>query len=252
MILFEGEIMETCNILIADSESNSRICFAKIMDAVVPGAFVHQADSVGEALAVLERSKVDIVFLDISLPPTGGMGIMEKLSRMITQPLVFVTSTHEHIGRAQEVVKSGASGYFVKPSKSMTFSRLFYNVVMGEKEPEGSDTLMLSTAIGICPTLVSSIIAVEKVQRNVLNVYTHERVLKDVRGTLLEMEGYLSPDFVYISRQCMLNKSAIVRIIPKTREVFLNVKDSEEGFVCSRERARDLVLWFNSKKKNGN
>lgn len=107
--------------------------------------------------------------------------------------------------------------------------------------------IMLETRIGIYPTPVSSIIAIEKTPQNGLTIYTREYILTEVNSTLNQMKSVCSNNFIYLSRQCMINKTAISHVIPKSREIYIKIMNNDQKkFICSRNKFRELIKWLES------
>lgn len=115
-------------------------------------------------------------------------------------------------------------------------------------------TIMLSTIVGLHPVSPESIIAIEKNNRN-LTVYTNKQILKEVKGTLTEILKYCSNDFIYINRHCALKPSAIIRLLPTTKEIFISVDNKEISFKGSRNKWKllfsevyngDQTFWLGS------
>ncbi|MFE5322269.1 response regulator [Paenibacillus sp. NPDC056579] len=68
---------------------------------------------VDEALAYLEHSAVDLIFLDIEMPGMNGLAVAERLSqRWPGMQIIFVTAYQEYAVEAFEV---NAFGYLLKP-----------------------------------------------------------------------------------------------------------------------------------------
>lgn len=110
-----------------------------------------------------------------------------------------------------------------------------------------SEILLLETRIGIYPTPVNSITAIEKTQQNGLTIYTREYILTEVNSTLHQMGSICADSFIYLNRQCMVNKTSISHIIPKSREIYIKTTDNnQKKFICSRTKLRELIKWLES------
>jgi two-component system chemotaxis response regulator CheY len=70
-----------------------------------------------EALDVLSKERVDIVFTDINMPNMNGEELMEKISISpeYQHLLVLVVSTDRSEERMQRMFALGAKGYVTKP-----------------------------------------------------------------------------------------------------------------------------------------
>ena len=107
--------------------------------------------------------------------------------------------------------------------------------------------LILETRIGIYPTPLNNIAAIEKTQQNGLTIYTHEHTLTEVNSTLQQLENTCSDDFIYLNRQCIVNKKAISHVVPKSREIYIKIMDNgQKKFICSRNKLKELIKWLES------
>lgn len=71
---------------------------------------VAQASSVSEAMAHLQRSPVDLVFLDLRLPGADGPALLPHLSSEVA--VIFTTAHHDY---AVSAFEAGAHDYLLKP-----------------------------------------------------------------------------------------------------------------------------------------
>lgn len=71
------------------------------------------ADNLDDALANIESQRVDVVFMDIQLPPYTSFELLPKISN-INFEIVFVTAYQEYAVRA---LKMAAMDYILKPFK---------------------------------------------------------------------------------------------------------------------------------------
>ncbi len=65
-----------------------------------------------EAIACLQSSPVDLLFLDVQMPKIDGFGVIEALGLSHLPPTIFVTAYHEYAVRAFDI---HAVDYLTKP-----------------------------------------------------------------------------------------------------------------------------------------
>lgn len=233
------------NILIFDNYLYGQKKLIEIIKKVLPLTEIFQAESFLEAINILEQEKIDVFLLNSYTLKSQEMTVVNELPH---KPIIILISDDNQIQIVPYPADSGVVGYFIRNSFTM---RLIENLIETytrswiEKEK-----ILFESALGTYPVNIDSIVAIEITKRNTLSVYTKEKILRDVRGTLSELVKVLPKDFVHISRQCVLNRQAITRIINKSREVFISVQEEEVGFVCSREKVKYLIDWFNTIKKD--
>ncbi|MBD3244000.1 MAG: response regulator [Chitinivibrionales bacterium] len=106
------------NVLLVDDSVTVREVIARTLAlADIPlGAVYHAANGV-EALEMLEKSWIDVVFADLNMPLMNGIELVERMSQaglMATIPVVIV-STDGSITRVEELKAKGVSAYVRKP-----------------------------------------------------------------------------------------------------------------------------------------
>ena len=103
-------------LLIADDEAPARARLRDLLDECrdsFPLAIVDEARTGREALAVVNREKVDIVLLDIRLPEMDGMEAARHIAGMDQPPaIIFTTAFDAYALKAFEV---NAIDYLLKP-----------------------------------------------------------------------------------------------------------------------------------------
>ena len=100
------------NILIADDELPARSELHYILETLIPDAEFEEATNGEQALRLIEKSPVDVVFLDIRMPDLTGFDVLARLPAHLQPAVIFVTAYDEFALRAFEV---HAVDYLLKP-----------------------------------------------------------------------------------------------------------------------------------------
>lgn len=102
-------------ILVVDDEMLSRRALIYALEkAFLKATAVEDAEA---ALARVDKTKFDLVFLDVNMPGTDGFQLCDKLRQTVsnkTTPVIFVTATADFQVRAQSTLR-GASDLIAKP-----------------------------------------------------------------------------------------------------------------------------------------
>jgi len=108
--------------LIVDDEAPARAKVRRLLDAAGDVEVVDEAATGREALAAINRSRPDLVFLDVQMPGIDGFGVLGEIdARGDDAPyVIFVTANEQHAIRAFEV---GAADYLLKPFTPERFAR---------------------------------------------------------------------------------------------------------------------------------
>jgi two-component system chemotaxis response regulator CheY len=106
------------NILIVDDSRTIRAVIKKTLSiADIPTKNVWEAANGLEALEVLHKEWVDIVFADINMPEMNGIELVERMNDegMIDTIPVVIVSTEGSKQRIEELRNKGVKAYLRKP-----------------------------------------------------------------------------------------------------------------------------------------
>ncbi|MDQ3063730.1 MAG: response regulator [Acidobacteriota bacterium] len=103
-----------------------------------------EADSVIEAVKLIENTKPDVIFLDIQMPQASGFNLLEQIET--DAKIIFVTAFDEYAVRAFEI---NALDYLLKPVNperlAQAIERLSITNNTPEKTLEYDDFLFINT-----------------------------------------------------------------------------------------------------------
>jgi two-component system, chemotaxis family, chemotaxis protein CheY len=123
------------NILIVDDSQTMRAVLTKtICMAGIEIGTVFEAENGREALGLLEKEWVDIVFADINMPVMNGVEMvqeMRKLGYMESTPVVVI-STEGSKTRLDTLREMGVRGFLRKPVSPELFKSVVDGVLQGD------------------------------------------------------------------------------------------------------------------------
>ena len=99
-------------VVVADDERPARSFLVALLRSFEDVAVVGEASSGRDAVAMIEKEKPDLAFLDWQMPELDGMGVVRQLKRQSMPLIAFVTAYDEYAVRAFEV---NAVDYLLKP-----------------------------------------------------------------------------------------------------------------------------------------
>ncbi len=105
--------MSPMDVLVVDDETSIRSSLAAWLTG--EGYAVVMAEDGKSAMAALERAMPDLVLLDIQLPDTDGIGILQVLAERAPDLQVIMIATHSSVDKAVEAMKLGAYDYIATP-----------------------------------------------------------------------------------------------------------------------------------------
>ena len=79
------------------------------------GYQVDTADGGSAALAMLDKTPYDLLFLDIMMPVMSGIEVLEVVKEDYPQTLVVMITAYGSVDTAVEAMKGGANDYLMKP-----------------------------------------------------------------------------------------------------------------------------------------
>ncbi len=102
-------------VVLADDQAMVRVGFRMILESEPDIAVVGEAEDGGEAAAVVQRLRPDLVLMDIQMPGLDGL---EATRRITSEPglvtRVVILTTFERDDYVFDALRSGASGFLLK------------------------------------------------------------------------------------------------------------------------------------------
>ncbi|MCL6494692.1 MAG: response regulator transcription factor [Ignavibacterium sp.] len=110
------KIQKKFSVLIADDHKIVRHGLKKILEDEFSEVTIGEASRDTEIAEQLEKSKWDLVILDISMPGKSGLEVLKDIKATHPKMPVLILSMYPEEQFALRVMKSGASGYIRKDS----------------------------------------------------------------------------------------------------------------------------------------
>lgn len=118
------------NFLITDDERLSRSYIRKLILEYEGEAVIYEARSAAESIAILQKSEIDVFFLDIQMPEMNGFELLDSLPHR-NFDLVFITAYGEY---AINAIRQGAFDYIMKPINKREFREMLTRLMRIRKE----------------------------------------------------------------------------------------------------------------------
>lgn len=184
---------------------------------------VGRAKSGQEAIQVINRTKPDLILLDIELKDMTAFSVLSKLNESFNGQIIFITAFNQYAVRAFEVA---ATDYLLKPYDEFRFHEAI-NRALNRNEHLNIQTLkeVLRISLSNTPTLKleinegtqihyfepKDIIWIEA-QGYYSSIHRLDTTSTLLRKTLKEMEFLLPSEiFVRVNRSSIINKNYIER-----------------------------------------
>lgn len=168
-----------------------------------------------EAKAVLQKQKIDILFLDINMPLLDGIAFLKTLKN--PPQVIFTTAYKEH---ALEAFDLAACDYLLKPFSLERFIVAVDKAIerlqatggpAGENAPPKENFFFLRTEGKIYKILHDELLYAEARGNNTKVVTVHQTLLPAMTFSAFE-ELVPKPAFLRVHRSFIVNKSKITHI----------------------------------------
>lgn len=107
---------ECTRVLLVDDHAIVRSGFRRLLAEFPNIDVVGEAETGEQGYRAFLEYRPDIVVLDISMPDTSGLALMERLFARAPDARVIIFSMHEDAAMAERALAAGARGYVTKSS----------------------------------------------------------------------------------------------------------------------------------------
>jgi diguanylate cyclase (GGDEF)-like protein len=118
-------------VLVVDDEALIRTGFQHILDAA-DGIETVAAVSGGQALDAVRELHPDVVLLDIRMPDTDGLTVLEGIRRLPAPPVVAMLTTFDTDEYVTAALRAGAAGFLLKDTDPEQLGHLVRTLAAGE------------------------------------------------------------------------------------------------------------------------
>jgi DNA-binding NarL/FixJ family response regulator len=125
--------MSPIRVILADDHPVVRNGIRHLLEKVVDIEVLGEASTGGEALALVQELKPDILLLDMEMPDLNGREVAAKLQQMGSPVKILALSAYDDPVYIRELLESGAVGYLVKEEAPETIVEAVRGVSHGEQ-----------------------------------------------------------------------------------------------------------------------
>jgi len=101
--------------LVTDDSKLARLSLIKSLKSQVTDAQIFQAENGLVAIEIMKKEKVDVVFLDLTMPELDGYGALPKLLELNNKAKIVVVSADVQTKAKERVISLGAQLHIQKP-----------------------------------------------------------------------------------------------------------------------------------------
>ena len=103
-------------LLIVEDESTVRHLFKEQFEK--EGYTVITAGSAEEALDILKKQRILVIFLDLKLPGMDGVQLCREIKKIQPISILYAVTGYASLFQLTDCLESGFSDYFIKPVKT--------------------------------------------------------------------------------------------------------------------------------------
>jgi DNA-binding LytR/AlgR family response regulator len=206
--------------LVVDDEQLARKLIRSHADKCGELVFCGECASAVEAINVLRKSPVDVIFLDIQMPELTGL---EFIRTMKAPPAIVLTTAHREFG--PDAFDLDVVDYLVKPISFERFLKAVNKLALFQRVNTGPTTGIESPGIlyvkadrKIYPVELADVLYVESLD-NYVKIHIRNRILI-TRENISQLEARLpSHWFIRIHRSFLVSRKHVESITSETIQV---------------------------------
>ena len=248
--------MEKIRIAIADDDAGMRMVVRKLIERADDYALVGEAENGEELLALFEKARPEVVFMDVEMPGMSGVEcarlIQDKNPKTI---MVFVTAHEDYMADAFEVY---AFDYLLKPFRLERAMHTLDLIRQRLRESAGAQDapqkpvrfnaparIMLRHREGVSFVDLNDILLVQREERATV-VYVADGGRFVTGDTLGEMEERLPEGmFFRTHKSYIVNINHIESISPYGRWTYIvKLRGTKQDALITHERFEELQTRF--------
>ncbi len=250
---------KTMRVLICDDEPGMRLILRKLIERADGFAIVGEAENGEQGIALFEKERPDVVFLDVEMPVMDGVETARRIQDMDPRAALVFATAHE--GYMSEAFSVYAFDYLMKPFKNervlATLERIRSLLNKGA-EPAKDETavrhpsargkrpgrLLIRNRDGVVFVDMEDILLVQRENRQTV-LYTANASYA-TNDTLAEVEDRLDPDlFFRCHKSYIINLSFIDSITPYGRWTYVvRLKGTKQDALITHEKYEELEKMF--------
>ena len=120
-------------VLVADDHALFREGIRQVLTEAAGFEVVAETGNGADALRQIERTRPDVVLLDITMPDMSGLEVATELQRQGWKPRILMLSVHDHAEYVLQGVRAGASGYLRKDTSPTELRAAVRAVARGDE-----------------------------------------------------------------------------------------------------------------------
>lgn len=124
--------MKKLNVLLVDDNHHFRQALKYMVEETGSDSVnkIYQAGNGAEALNMLKRQHIDIVFMDIEMPEMNGIEATKKATEFNRFLTIIALSFHQEMEYVMQMLEAGARNYIIKEDINKDMIRRMFEIAV--------------------------------------------------------------------------------------------------------------------------
>jgi two-component system LytT family response regulator len=229
--------------LIVDDETSCREALKNLIKRYTTEVeIIGSTNSIDSAYDIINEKNPDLVFLDVSMPPTDGFELLKKFKTFPAE-VIFTTAFNQY---ALQAIKVSAIDYLMKPIDSDELVAAIDKVkkkLQLSQGGKGFEKIMVPADRSIMFIAPKDIIRIEANDKKLVFILKGGKTM-DVYKNLTEYENTLAGyGFFRAHRAHLINVAEIKEYIPDRNGGFAIMNDNKHIPIASRRREEFMSIF---------
>jgi two-component system response regulator NreC len=119
-------------VLIADDHAIVRTGLRTLLKTEPTMELVGEATGGYEAIELVEKTRPDVLVLDLSMPDLDGIAVTRRIKPQFHEVQILILTIHADEGLLREAMKAGASGYVLKRAAEAELISAIHIILRGD------------------------------------------------------------------------------------------------------------------------
>lgn len=171
-------------LLIADDHAMVREGIKQLLELENDMEVVGEAGDGYECLNIANKTKPNVVLLDLNMPNLDGLQVLDFMKRQKMQCKVIVLTIHNEVDYLVKALDAGCDGYVLKDSDFDTLKKAIIGVYSGEQYIEPALVPLLNANLAERDVMKEKIHDLTKRELEVLKLVASGAFNKEIAATL--------------------------------------------------------------------
>lgn len=172
------------NVLLADDHRMIREGLKQLLDSDPGIEVVAEAGDGYECLNLANKTKPNVVLLDINMPNLDGLQVLNIMKQQKMLCKVIILTIHKEVDYLVKALDIGCDGYVLKDSDFDTLKKAIYTVYSGDTYIEPSLMPLLNASLAERDVLQEKLSDLTKRELEVLRMIASGSFNKEIASTL--------------------------------------------------------------------